>query len=28
LTSRPWTIEYSPLSHVTGKDEIRPSGTP
>ena len=26
--SRPWTICHSPPSDVTGKDEMRPSGTP
>ena len=26
--SRPWTIEYSPSAHVTGKLEMMPSGTP
>jgi hypothetical protein len=26
--SRPWTISYLPSFAVTGKDEMRPSGTP
>lgn len=28
LSSRPWTISYDPPEQVTGKEEIRPSGTP
>ena len=28
LMSRPWTISYLPSLVVTGKEEIRPSGTP
>ncbi len=28
LISRPWTISYFPPEQVTGKEEIRPSGTP
>ncbi len=28
LISRPWTISYAPSLQTTGKEEIRPSGTP
>jgi hypothetical protein len=28
LMSRPWTISYLPSFVVTGKEEMRPSGTP